>query len=44
MAISWRGAKAFQTFSQKLAKINSILVIFEAEVDENGVGSHKHWE
>ena len=44
MAISWRGAKAFQTSSQKLAKLNSMMIIFEAETDENGVEWHNHWE
>ena len=44
MAVSYRGAKAFQTSSQKLAKLNSMMIIFEAEADENGLGLHKHWE
>lgn len=44
LAISYRGAKAFQTSSQKLAKLNSMMIIFEADADENGVGWHKHWE
>jgi hypothetical protein len=44
LAKSWRGAKAFQTTSQKLAMLNNIMTVFEAESDENGVGWHKHWE
>jgi hypothetical protein len=44
MAVSYRGAKAFQTFSQKLAKLNTMMIVFEAEADENGLGLHKHWE
>lgn len=44
MAISWRGAKAYQTSSQKLGTLNSMPLAFEAEADENGVGWHKHWE
>jgi hypothetical protein len=44
LAISWRGAKAYQTSSQKLVRLNSMPLVFEAEADENGVGWHKHWE
>lgn len=44
MAISWRGAKAYQTSSQRLIILNRMPFVFEAEADENGVGWHKHWE
>jgi hypothetical protein len=44
LAISWRGAKALQTSSQKLVKLNSLMIVFEGDADENGVGWHKHWE
>ena len=44
LVISYRGAKAFQTSSRKLAKLKSMMIIFEAEADENGVGWQKHWE
>lgn len=44
MAISWRGAKVYQTSSQKLGKLNSMPLVFEGEADENGIGWHKHWE
>lgn len=44
MAISWRGAKAYQTSSQRLIILNRMPLVFEAEADENGVGWHKHWE
>jgi hypothetical protein len=44
MAISYRGAKAFQSTSEKLARLNRAPIIFEADADENGNGWHKHWE
>jgi hypothetical protein len=46
MAISYRGCKIFEASasSQKLAKINKVTVVFEADADENGDGWHKHWE
>ena len=44
MAISWRGAKFYQTSSEKLNKLNNMPLVFEAEADENGAGWHKHWE
>ena len=43
-AASWRGAIYCQTNSQKLARLNSIVVIFEQENDENGNASAKFWE
>jgi hypothetical protein len=44
MAISYRGCKSFEASSQRLAKLNKIAVVFEAEADKNGDGWHKHWE
>lgn len=44
MAISYRGCKSFEATSQRLAKINKIVLVFEADADENGDGWHKHWE
>jgi cobalamin biosynthesis protein CbiD len=44
MTISWRGAKAYQTSSQRLIILNRMPLVLEAEADENGVGWHKHWE
>ncbi len=32
----WRGPLFYQTSSQKLACLNSIVVVFEYKVDENG--------
>jgi hypothetical protein len=39
MAISWRGAKAYQTSSLKIGRLNSTpLVLFEVEADQNWDG------
>lgn len=40
----WRGSLFYQTSSQKLARLNSIAVVFEYEVDENGNTHDKLWE
>ncbi len=40
----WRGPLFYQTSSQKLARLNSIVVVFEYEVDENGNTHDKLWE
>jgi|SRR3972149_5414107 len=40
----WRGSLFYQTSSQKLAHLNSIAVVFEYEVDENGNTHDKLWE
>jgi hypothetical protein len=40
LAVSYREAKG----CQRLSRLNSIPLIFEAEAYENGVGPHKHWE
>lgn len=39
-----RGSLFFQTMSKKLARLNSIAVLFEYEVDENGNTRAKLWE
>ena len=44
MATSLRGTVFFQTSSQKLARLNTMCVIVEAEADENGNMSAKLWE
>ena len=44
MATSLRGTVLFQTSSQKLARLNTMCVIVEAETDENGNLSAKLWE
>ena len=43
-AVSFRGALYYQTASSKLARLNSIVVVFEFEVDENGNTHAKLWE
>lgn len=43
-AVSFRGAVYFQTSSAKLARLNSVAVVFEHEVDENGNSHAKFWE
>ena len=43
-AVSWRGALYYQTASPSLARLNSVVVIFEFEVDENGKTHSKAWE
>ncbi len=43
-AAIWRGSVFFQTQSKKLAHLNSIAVVFELEVDENGNTHDKLWE
>jgi hypothetical protein len=42
--VSWRGAIYYQTASPKLARLNSVAVFFEYEVDENGKTQAKLWE
>lgn len=44
LAASWRGAIYFQTTSQRLARLNSIAVVFEYEIDENGNIQDRIWE
>ena len=43
-AVSFRGAIFYQTISTKLARLNSIAVVFEYEIDENGNTHAKFWE
>ncbi len=43
-ASTWRGSLFFQTSSQKLAHLNSIVTVFEYEIDENGNTHAKLWE
>lgn len=43
-AVSFRGALYYQTSSAKLARLNSVAVVFEFEVDENGNTHAKLWE
>ncbi|MCZ7356452.1 MAG: hypothetical protein O8C66_03180 [Candidatus Methanoperedens sp.] len=43
-AVSFRGSLYFQTSSQKLARLASVAVIFEYEMDENGKTHAKLWE
>jgi hypothetical protein len=43
-AISQRGTLYFQTPSQRLARLNSVPVVFEHEVDPNGEGHGRFWE
>jgi len=43
MAISWPGAKTYQTSSLKIGRLNSTpLVLFEVEADQNWDGWHRH--
>lgn len=43
-AVSWRGAIYLQTTSQKLARLNTVAVVFEYEVDENRNTHTQTWE
>ena len=43
-AVSFRGAIFYQTTSTKLARLNSIAIVFEYEIDENGNTHAKFWE
>jgi len=43
-AVSWRGSVLFQTSSQRLARLGSVAVNFEFEVDEDGNTYVKIWE
>lgn len=43
-SVSWRGAVYYQTASQKLARLNSVAVLFEFEVDEEGNIQGTYWE
>ena len=43
-AVSYRGALYYSTASLKLARLNTIAVVFEFEVDANGNTHTKSWE
>jgi hypothetical protein len=43
-AISYRGALSYTTTSSKLARLNSIVGVFEFDIDANGNTSSKIWE
>ncbi len=43
-AVSYRGVLYFQTPSQRLARLNSVPVVFEYEADANGEGHGRYWE
>lgn len=41
---SWRGSLFYHTTSERLARLNGIVAMFEFEVDENGKSSASLWE
>jgi len=43
-AMSWRGSICYQTTCKKLEKLNGLCVVFEHEVDENGVLTTRGFE
>jgi hypothetical protein len=43
-AVSYRGALYYSTASPKLARLNSVAVVFEFEVDPSGNTATKFWE
>jgi hypothetical protein len=43
-AVSYRGAVYYSTASPKLARLNTLAVVFEFEVDANGNTREKSWE
>ena len=43
-AVSYRGAVYYETASQKLARLNGAVGVFEYEADENGNTHSKVWE
>jgi hypothetical protein len=43
-AVSWRGALYYQTASEKLARLNSVAVVFEFEVDAEGNTQATYYE
>lgn len=42
--MSWRGACYYETASQKLARINGAVLVFEHEIDAHDNVSTKNWE
>jgi len=43
-SVSYRGAVYYSTVSPKLARLNTVAVVFEFEVDANGDTREKSWE
>jgi hypothetical protein len=43
-AVSFRGAVYYQIASQKLARLNSVAVMYEWEIDQDGNGRVGLWE
>ena len=43
-ATEWRGSVFFDTSSEKLARLNSTVGVFEYEIDEEGNTQEKLWE
>ena len=43
-AVSYRGALYYNSASPKLARLNSVVVVFEYEVDAAGNTQTKSWE
>ena len=43
-AIEWRGSVFFNTSSEKLARLNSTMGVFEYGIDEEGNTQEKLWE
>ena len=43
-AVSWRGAVYYQTASETFARLNSVAVVYEHDVDENGNLHTQIWE
>ena len=43
-SIAWRGALYFQTASQKLARLNGVVGVYEYDIEANGTQKGKIWE
>lgn len=43
-AMEWRGSAFFNTSSKKLTRLNSIVGVFEYDIDEEGNTQEKLWE
>jgi hypothetical protein len=43
-AVSWRGAIYYQSGSNKLARLNGVVGVFEFDVDQDGKTHGKTWE
>ncbi len=43
-ATSWRGPIYHQTASQKLARLNEVVIVYEWDIDENGNIEGTFWE